>query len=343
MKKLQSRKPSVKSRDMRLSKRKRRSRLHVLKFLPALVLIGLAISISIQPKIAQQPHNGVLSYSTNISPGDLLSGTNGQRSGNGLGTLSIDSQLMAAAQNKANDMVARNYWSHITPDGAEPWTFITGAGYQYTTAGENLAYGFDTSADTITGWMNSAPHRANILNGSYTQVGFGIANSANFNNDGQQTIVVAMYASPQASQRASAAPQTTGAPPSSQTPVSSIQDTATPAQTASVPITPTETLATSQTDDKSSAALAKTTAAVSSKPVRKIQIITGGKASWSAFAVVVGALALGLVYAMQRGLRIKKLALAGERFIAHHIYLDVTVAAILMLSVALVTTVGNIR
>src|SRR5690606_21065737 len=105
--------------------------------------------------LAKTDGAGVLAYATNTSPAGLLSATNSQRTSGGLGTLSADSQLTSAAQAKANDMVTRDYWSHVTPDGKQPWTFITAAGYQYASAGENLAYGFLSSGDTIAGWMNS--------------------------------------------------------------------------------------------------------------------------------------------------------------------------------------------
>jgi hypothetical protein len=71
-------------------------------------------------------------------------------------------------------MAARDYWSHNTPDGQTPWSFITAAGYNYQTAGENLAYGFSTASDTVTGWMNSTEHRANILNGKFKELGVGV-------------------------------------------------------------------------------------------------------------------------------------------------------------------------
>src|SRR5665647_1564760 len=100
----------------------------------------------------------VMGYATEMSVQNLLNETNSQRVANSLGSLAINAQLDQAAQTKANDMAARDYWSHNTPDGQTPWTFVTAAGYSYQTVGENLAYGFATSADTVTGWMNSAPH-----------------------------------------------------------------------------------------------------------------------------------------------------------------------------------------
>lgn len=141
-------------------------------------------------------HHSVLGYSTNVNSKVLLAETNGIRTSHHEAALQINDKLTAAAQAKANDMAQRNYWAHVTPDGQQPWAFITGAGYDYEAAGENLAYGFGTSDQVITAWMNSAEHRANILNGVYQDVGFATANVANYQGTGPQTIVVAEYGEP---------------------------------------------------------------------------------------------------------------------------------------------------
>jgi uncharacterized protein YkwD len=140
-------------------------------------------------------HKNVLGYATDMSVSSLLTDTNQVRSAHGSSQLHLNAQLDQAAQAKANDMAARNYWSHITPDGTTPWSFITASQYTYESAGENLAYGFTGASSVITGWMNSPEHRANLL-GDYKDVGFGIANIPNFQHNGPETLVVAMYASP---------------------------------------------------------------------------------------------------------------------------------------------------
>src|SRR5688572_11912371 len=112
---------------------------HYWPYIPVLLLVMATFLVSLaQP--AQR--RGVLAYATDMSASGLLVATNGQRASNGAGNLQINSSLSNAAQAKANDMVAKNYWSHYGPDGTEPWTFITNAGYSYIRAGENLAYGF---------------------------------------------------------------------------------------------------------------------------------------------------------------------------------------------------------
>jgi len=138
-------------------------------YIPMVLIVVLGLAFS---SLWGHMQHGVLGYATDMNSSGLLQGTNAQRSSSGLGGLSYNSQLAAAAQAKANDMASRDYWSHNTPDGATPWTFITNAGYTYNTAGENLAYGFDSSDSTITGWMNSPEHKANILNSGYKEVGW---------------------------------------------------------------------------------------------------------------------------------------------------------------------------
>lgn len=133
----------------------------------------------------------VLAYASSMSRGDLFAAANASRAANGLGGFSLNGQLNNSAQAKAQHMADGNYWAHVAPDGTQPWYFFEAAGYNYSRAGENLAYGFSTSYATNDGWMNSASHRANIL-GDYVEVGFGIVNSPGFQG-GENTIVVAHY------------------------------------------------------------------------------------------------------------------------------------------------------
>ena len=156
----------------------------------AVVAAGLFINTLISRPVT------VLGEQTNLTQQALLDATNVDRQNNERGILSLSRQLQDAAQAKANDMVADNYWSHTSPDGEKPWKFITATGFQYQTAGENLAYGFDSATAITNAWMHSSEHRANMLDGTYSEVGFGVAQSGNYLGHGPETIVVAMYASP---------------------------------------------------------------------------------------------------------------------------------------------------
>ncbi len=107
--------------------------------------------------------------------GTLADGTNAARVSNGLPTLQVDPLLTQAAKEKVNDMVTKNYFAHVSPDGVTPWYWFGQVGYDFTYAGENLAVDFSDSQDVTTAWLNSPEHRANILNANFTQVGIAIA------------------------------------------------------------------------------------------------------------------------------------------------------------------------
>src|SRR3990167_9988514 len=172
-------------------------------YIPVVLIIGVLLTLSSQAgaitTFIQHPGGKVLAYATSMSSGGLLSSTNSARSQNGVKALKTNSKLVAAAQAKANDMANRNYWSHNTPEGKTPWTFVVAKGYSYQKLGENLAAGFSNEQATVNGWMASAPHKENLLDGAFSEVGFGWANNPNYTSagGGPMTIVVAFYGKPQ--------------------------------------------------------------------------------------------------------------------------------------------------
>ena len=116
----------------------------------------------------------ILGTSTNITVDQLISITNQKRQENGLGALKLNTSLSQAAEGKASDMFAKNYWAHISPTGTTPWVFIKDSGYNYVYAGENLAKGFTSAQDTINAWLASPTHRENELSSNYQDVGFAV-------------------------------------------------------------------------------------------------------------------------------------------------------------------------
>ncbi|MEU5882484.1 CAP domain-containing protein [Spirillospora sp. NPDC047279] len=122
---------------------------------------------------ARPPSSGGSVPST--SAGQVVSLTNAERARKGCGPVTIDSRLQTAAQRHSADMVARDYFSHSSPDGKGPGDRITAAGYRWSTYGENIAAGQPTPASVVSAWMNSSGHRANILNCSFKNIGVGLA------------------------------------------------------------------------------------------------------------------------------------------------------------------------
>lgn len=187
------------SRSHHVTHKKEKRTKHFMKvyapYIPLLAIIGCGIFISGHAEMQRGEH-AVKSYATETSDENLLAATNKQRLQQGLKPLTFNASLDTAAQAKAQDMGSRNYWSHATPEGEQPWIFIETANYSYRKAAENLAYGFRTSDATVNGWMNSPGHRANVLDPDLEEVGFGIINVPSYQDKGPETIVVAMYGQP---------------------------------------------------------------------------------------------------------------------------------------------------
>jgi hypothetical protein len=129
-----------------------------------------------------------------ILPGVLVDLANEDREDNDLVPLTPNPILEEAAQRKAEHMAEEGYFAHESPDGVTPWDWFIEVGYQFTHAGENLAVNFVDSEDVEEAWMNSPGHRANILNGSFTEVGIATAKGE---FEGRDTIfVVQMFGRP---------------------------------------------------------------------------------------------------------------------------------------------------
>src|SRR5690348_7981084 len=119
--------PSVEHRK-RFGHHHRHSHHYVQTYWPYLPIVGVLVIGLLANTWLGRVHQSVLGYATDMSIQELLNGTNAQRSANGEALLALNAELDSAAQAKANDMAARDYWSHNTPDGKTPWTFITAAG-----------------------------------------------------------------------------------------------------------------------------------------------------------------------------------------------------------------------
>ena len=109
----------------------------------------------------------------------LLRLTNRERQKQGLAPLKLSTQLSSAAQLHGTDMARNNYFSHTGRNGSNLGVRAKASGYKYSRVGENIAAGRSTAEGTMKQWMNSAGHRANILNPKFTEIGFGYANTPN--------------------------------------------------------------------------------------------------------------------------------------------------------------------
>ncbi len=88
--------------------------------------------------------------------------------------LEFSPRLRAAAYRQARDMARHKKMSHVGSDDSQPAERIREAGYPYRRAGENVAFGRYTVEGLMKGWMESPPHKRNIL-GSFSQIGVAYA------------------------------------------------------------------------------------------------------------------------------------------------------------------------
>ena len=110
-----------------------------------------------------------------ILPAVIAELTNQNRAKSGLEELKTSGELAEAAKLKAEDMAAKGYFAHVSPEGVDPWHWIDSVGYEYVRAGENLAVNFADSKDVVNAWMSSASHKANIMKSSFSEIGIGTA------------------------------------------------------------------------------------------------------------------------------------------------------------------------
>ena len=104
---------------------------------------------------------------------------NAIRRRHGLRPLRSNPRLAAAADFHSRDMGRKGYFEHDSANGTAFWRrierFYPSRGFRSWTVGENLLWGTDTygAAFAVREWMNSPPHRENILSRGWREVGIG--------------------------------------------------------------------------------------------------------------------------------------------------------------------------
>jgi uncharacterized protein YkwD len=102
---------------------------------------------------------------------EVLMYVNQARAANGRSALVLDGDLCAAAEVRAKEVLS--YFSHTRPNGTSCFTVLREFGVNYRVCGENIAKGYNDARSVVNAWMNSASHRANILNPNYKFMGVG--------------------------------------------------------------------------------------------------------------------------------------------------------------------------
>ena len=164
-------------RATRARERRRRKTVTTAVMVAALPLAGSSVAAD---DADAQTCPGARSAPGANAPTVTLCVINAQRHARGLAPLVANARLARAAQGHAADMVARAYFSHVSPGGSSFTDRLRRVGYTGRCAwavGETLAWGsgsLATPASRVRGWMHSPPHRAILLSAAYREVGIGV-------------------------------------------------------------------------------------------------------------------------------------------------------------------------
>lgn len=93
---------------------------------------------------------------------------NEERESRGLSPLEKSDSLTRSAAVRVGELPEN--FSHTRPDGTSCFTAVT---ENFSASGENIAMGYTTPEEAVTGWMNSPGHKSNILDPDFTKIGVG--------------------------------------------------------------------------------------------------------------------------------------------------------------------------
>lgn len=155
----------------------------LLIFVASVALVVPLVVQAAQPAIDTPARTGGLVGAQRLDPptDPLVTATrqaldlvNAERARRGLAPMRFDSRLALVAQRHSEDQAARRQMSHRSGDGSDAGVRLRRAGYGWSSWAENVAYGQTSAASVMNAWMNSPPHRANILS-TLTDTGVGVA------------------------------------------------------------------------------------------------------------------------------------------------------------------------
>lgn len=109
---------------------------------------------------------------------ETLEAVNAVRREHGLNELVEDELLTKIAREHSEDMARRQYFAHVSPEGARAQDRVQRHSVAFARLGENIhkSKGMaDLEATAVESWMASRPHRKTILTPEYTRTGLGVA------------------------------------------------------------------------------------------------------------------------------------------------------------------------
>jgi uncharacterized protein YkwD len=141
------------------------------RYFPA--MLGLCLSSGMEPACAQKAEKPKQEFKLSADEQALLDLVNTERKKAGVAALAPSSRLFATARAHSANMARQKILSHDLDDKSFAER-IRGTGYSFSAVAENIARGQRAPRQTLMTWLESPPHRANLL-GDYTEAGIGIA------------------------------------------------------------------------------------------------------------------------------------------------------------------------
>ncbi len=127
------------------------------------------------PLVSHEVSSSVLGAET-IDPRDIVTYVNEERMKRGIRPLRVNETLMKAAQMRADVILKHQNFSHQDPyDHIQLDTVLPLLHYSFKYASENIGMGDSSGRAFVNGFMNSPPHRANLLNPQLIETGVAIA------------------------------------------------------------------------------------------------------------------------------------------------------------------------
>ncbi|MBP9821202.1 CAP domain-containing protein [Candidatus Saccharibacteria bacterium] len=148
-------------------------------FIALISLIGFIVYQESRPEIPVQ--SAVITPQVQDIPLDankILELVNIERQKVGVASLTSDPRLVASAQAKADEMVANNYFGHVSPvTGVDGYTLIPNGicVYKSENISEMLNQIGDNNNDTVQGWVGSKAHYDAMVDSKYTLTGVAIS------------------------------------------------------------------------------------------------------------------------------------------------------------------------
>lgn len=171
---------------------------HLLRPKSALLVAALVLILEVGFLLQASFSGPFQEFFALVLPTVLVDQTNDARIAENVNALRVSPILERAAMAKANDMAKKGYFAHTSPEGITPWYWFKDAGYVYSYAGENLAVNFVDSRDVTNAWLESPKHKANIINGKYTEI--GIATAEGLYEGRPAVLVVQLFGKPSTKQ-----------------------------------------------------------------------------------------------------------------------------------------------